>query len=84
LVVFQRTPAWLAPTEDYHDEVAAGLTWLYGHVPSYSELNRFAIFWRMGDGAIEGAGGPGVAVRRGSVSMISEFGRQILAEYYRT
>jgi 4-hydroxyacetophenone monooxygenase len=53
LVVFQRTPPWLAPTPDYHDEVASGLRWLYGHVPSYAEFNRFWIFWRMGDGALE-------------------------------
>ncbi len=53
LVVFQRTPPWFAPTPDYHDEVSQGLRWLYGHVPSYSEWNRFWIFWRMGDGALD-------------------------------
>ena len=42
------------PTPDYHDAVSAGLRWLYGHVPSYSEWNRFWIFWRMGDGALAG------------------------------
>jgi 4-hydroxyacetophenone monooxygenase len=54
LLVFQRTPPWLAPTPDYHDEVSRGLQWLYAHLPSYSEWNRFWIFWRMGDGALEG------------------------------
>jgi 4-hydroxyacetophenone monooxygenase len=53
LVVTQRTAPWLAPTPDYHDAVPDGLQWLYGHVPSYSEFNRFSIFWRMGDGALE-------------------------------
>jgi 4-hydroxyacetophenone monooxygenase len=53
LVVFQRNPPWLGPTPDYHDEVAPGLRWLYGHVPSYSEWNRFWIFWKMGDGALD-------------------------------
>ena len=52
LLVFQRTPAWLGPTPDYHDEVSDGLKWLYAHVPSYSEWNRFWIFWRMGDGGL--------------------------------
>jgi 4-hydroxyacetophenone monooxygenase len=54
LLVFQRTPPWFGPTPDYHDAVSPGLRWLYGHVPSYSEWNRFWIFWRMGDGVLEG------------------------------
>jgi 4-hydroxyacetophenone monooxygenase len=53
LLVFQRTPPWFGPTPDYHAEVSAGLQWLYGHVPSYSEWNRFFIFWKMGDGALD-------------------------------
>lgn len=53
LDVYQRTPAWLAPTPDYHDPVPPELRWLYDHVPSYSEWNRFCIFWRMGDAALE-------------------------------
>jgi 4-hydroxyacetophenone monooxygenase len=53
LLVFQRTPPWFGPTPDYHDEVSRGLRWLYGHVPSYSEWNRFWIFWRMGDGVLD-------------------------------
>ena len=52
LLVFQRTPPWFGPTPDYHDEVAPGLRWLYAHVPSYSEWNRFWIFWKMGDGVL--------------------------------
>ena len=54
LLVFQRTPPWFGPTPDYHDAVSPGLRWLYGHVPSYSEWNRFWIFWRMGDGVLDG------------------------------
>src|SRR5262249_33604123 len=53
LVVFQRTPPWFPPTPDYHDTVSAGLQWLYGHLPSYSEWNRFLIFWKMGDGVLD-------------------------------
>ncbi|MEZ5251950.1 MAG: NAD(P)/FAD-dependent oxidoreductase [Ilumatobacteraceae bacterium] len=72
------------PTPDYHDEIAPGLRWLYGHVPTYSELNRFAIFWRMGDGAIEGVRvDPNWEGDGSSVSEISEFGKQMLLEYYR-
>jgi 4-hydroxyacetophenone monooxygenase len=53
LEVYQRTPAWLGPTPDYHDPVPEELRWLYTHVPSYSEWNRFCIFWRLGDGALD-------------------------------
>ncbi len=50
LFVFQRTPPWMGPTADYHDPVSDGQQWLYAHVPTYSEWNRFWMFWRMGDG----------------------------------
>ena len=52
LLVVQRTPPWLGPTPDYHDPVSDELQWLYRHVPSYAEWNRFCIFWQMGDGAL--------------------------------
>ena len=52
LVVFQRTPNWLAPTPDYHECVSDGQRWLYTHVPSYSQWHRFLMFWRLGDGVI--------------------------------
>lgn len=85
LDVFQRTPAWMAPTPDYHDAVEPGLQWLYRKVPTYAELRRFAIFWRMGDGALETVKvDPEWQSDGGSVNMISEFARQILLEYYRT
>jgi 4-hydroxyacetophenone monooxygenase len=82
LLVFQRTPPWLAPTPDYHDPVPDGLRWLFEHVPTYSEMNRFAIFWRMGDGVLD-------TIRAddawqgdgGSVSELNEMTRQLLTEY---
>lgn len=85
LVVFQRTPPWLGPTPDYHAPVAPGLRWLYDHVPSYSEWNRFCIFWQMGDGVLDGVrvedgweppGGPGT-----SVGATNETIRQMLTMY---
>jgi 4-hydroxyacetophenone monooxygenase len=85
LLVFQRTPPWLAPTPDYHAEVSPAMCWLYAHVPSYSEWNRFWIFWRMGDGVL-----PGVTVdpewdpSSGSVSMMNEMLRTLLSEYIRS
>lgn len=90
LLVFQRTPAWMAPTPEYHEPVPDGLKWLYGHVPSYAEWNRFCIFWRMGDGGIanvtvdpdwlssEDQGRSGE-----SVSAVNEFMRQMLVENFK-
>jgi 4-hydroxyacetophenone monooxygenase len=82
LVVFQRTPPWLAPTPDYHDAVEPGLRWLYDRLPSYSEWHRFFIFWAMGDGVLENVrvddtwDGGGA-----SVSPANEMVRQMLLMY---
>jgi 4-hydroxyacetophenone monooxygenase len=82
LVVFQRTPPWLAPTPDYHDAVSAGQRWLYGHVPSYSEWNRFCIFWRMGDGALDAVRvDPAYEPKGEAVSFMNDFVRTMLAGY---
>jgi 4-hydroxyacetophenone monooxygenase len=82
LAVYQRTPAWLAPTPDYHDAVPEKLQWLYQHVPSYSEWNRFCIFWRMGDGALEGVRvDPAWSSGTPSVSAANEFLRAVLVAY---
>jgi 4-hydroxyacetophenone monooxygenase len=82
LLVFQRTPPWMGPTPEYHDEVPPGLRWLYAAIPSYSEWNRFWIFWKMGDGVLD-------AVRVDeswpnqdqSVSPMNDMMRMVLTEY---
>ena len=85
LLVFQRTPPWLGPTPEYHDPVSSELRWLYAHVPSYSEWNRFWIFWKMGDGVL-----PGVTVdpdwdqSTGSVSFFNDMVRQLMTAYLAT
>jgi 4-hydroxyacetophenone monooxygenase len=52
VLVFQRTPNWLAPTLDYHDDVADGQRWLLTHVPYYSQWYRFWLFWRYAEGVL--------------------------------
>jgi 4-hydroxyacetophenone monooxygenase len=82
LVVFQRTPPWMGPTPEYHDAVPAGLRWLYAHVPSYSEWNRFWIFWKMGDGAIPGVRvDPAWEPKDRSVSSFNDVMRAFLTAY---
>ena len=82
VLVFQRTAPWMAPTPDYHHPVTEGLSWLFGHVPTYSELNRFSIFWRMGDGALEGVRvDPDWESDGTSVSATNDFVKQLLLQY---
>lgn len=52
VLIFQRTPPWLAPTPDYHDQVAPGQNWLLHHVPSYSEWYRFWLFCTYAEGLL--------------------------------
>jgi 4-hydroxyacetophenone monooxygenase len=82
LFIFQRTPGWFVPTPDYHDEVPEGQKWLYTHVPSYSEWNRFWIFWRMGDGVIENVRvDPAYEPKTTAVSGANEMVRMMLQMY---
>ncbi len=82
LVIFQRTPAWFAPTPDYHDPVEDGLRWLYRHVPFYSEWNRFFIFWTMGDGQLAYVtGDPAWENKNASVSAMNDEFRSLLMGY---
>ena len=50
--VFQRTPNWLAPTLEYHDDLADGHRWLLEHLPYYSQWYRFWLFWRYAEGML--------------------------------
>ena len=51
--------------------------------PAYSELNRFSIFWRMGDGALEAVRvDPGwEGLRPDAVSEANDMGRMMLTAY---
>lgn len=52
LLVFQRTPPWLAPTPDYQAEVDAAHRWLCTHLPGYAAWYRFWLFWRNAEGML--------------------------------
>ncbi len=53
VVVFQRSPPWLAPTDDYHETVGEGKKALLEHFPFYDKWYRFYLFWTMTDGVYE-------------------------------
>ncbi|MBT6205864.1 MAG: NAD(P)-binding domain-containing protein, partial [Rhodospirillaceae bacterium] len=50
VVVFQRTPPWIHPDEDYRASVPDGEHWLINHVPYYARWNHFLLFWLDGEG----------------------------------
>ncbi len=50
--VFQRTPQWVRPTENYTAAVDPDAQWLFEHLPFYGRWYRFAQFWRYGDGLL--------------------------------
>jgi 4-hydroxyacetophenone monooxygenase len=82
LFLFQRTPPWMGPTPDYHDAVPEGQRWLYAHVPTYSEWNRFWMFWRMGDGTIPTVRvDPDWDTSNGSVNALNDMMRSIFTSY---
>lgn len=82
LVVFQRTPNWLAPTPDYHDDVADESRWLLETLPTYGDWQRLWLFWRMHEGLTAAAEvDPDWHSDTGSVSALNEMVRIGLVEY---
>jgi 4-hydroxyacetophenone monooxygenase len=53
LVVFQRTPQWMAPNPRYHAAVQPGERWAMAHLPGYSRWYRFMIMWQSSDKLLE-------------------------------
>lgn len=82
LVIFQRTPNWLAPTPDYHDDVEPETAWLQAVLPEYGDWYRLWLFWRMHEGLTSAAEvDPEWSSPTGSVSLLNEMVRMGLVEY---
>lgn len=80
--VFQRTPPWLAPTENYHDDLPEALRWLMREVPDYRRWDRLWQFWRMHEGLLPAAVvDPDWPDQERSMSMLNEFVRQMLVAH---
>jgi len=85
LTIFQRTANWLIPSPDYHEDVSAGLRWVYEHVPGYSQWHRLWLFWRTHEGLLPGAVvDPAWPDQERSVSAINELIRLVLVDYLTT
>ncbi len=52
VTIFQRSPQWARPPQDYHGKVSPGERWLLDNVPYYYAWYRFGLLWRMGDGLL--------------------------------
>jgi 4-hydroxyacetophenone monooxygenase len=82
LLVFQRTPPWLAPTPNYHDDLPKGLRWLMGQLPDYARWDRLVQFWRMHEGLLPAAEvDPEWPDQDRSMSLLNEMVRQLLTAY---
>lgn len=49
LTVFQRSPQWVAPDENYFKPIDSDVHWLIEHVPYYHFWYRFRLNWTFGD-----------------------------------
>lgn len=49
LSLFQRSPQWIAPSDDYFRLVDSDIQWLMSNVPFYYEWYRFRLAWIFGD-----------------------------------
>jgi 4-hydroxyacetophenone monooxygenase len=62
--VYQRTPPWLGPTDNYHDPVPSAFQWAVERIPNYDKWYRTWLFWMLTDGVLpqvraeEGWNGP--------------------------
>lgn len=84
LTVFQRTPPWLVPTPNNHDELPVGVRWVLRHIPAYARWDRLWLFWRTHEGLLPMAEvDPDWDNGGKSVSASNELVRQLLEAYIR-
>lgn len=83
LTVFQRTPPWLLPVENYQDDIPPTTRWLLEHVPSYARWDRAWIMARTNTGLLPLATvDPAWEPKDRSVSAMNDFLREMLTMAY--
>jgi 4-hydroxyacetophenone monooxygenase len=83
LTIFQRTPPWLLPNENYQAEVGDDLAWVLRHLPEYARWERLWIFWRTHEGLLPAAAvDPEWEPKDRSVSALNDMIRMFLASMY--
>jgi len=53
VLIFQRTPPWLSPRDNYHDHIPEGKHWLLNNLPFYTKWFRFLMFWQTSEGLLK-------------------------------
>lgn len=49
LTVFQRSPGWVAPAENYFEPMSENARWLFDHLPYYRRWYRLRLAWTWND-----------------------------------
>lgn len=49
VTIFQRSPQWIAPNDDYFRQVPDGVRWLMEHMPFYEAWYRARLIWTFSD-----------------------------------
>jgi 4-hydroxyacetophenone monooxygenase len=84
LDLYQRTPPWMLPTEDYRDPFPEAYHALLDAVPTYGRWDRLWQFWLMHEGLLPAAKvDPAWPDQRHSVSASNDFMRVMLVELLR-
>ena len=82
VVIFQRTPPWMAPAPTYRQDIPEGKHWLINHVPFYDKWYRFSLFWRTSEGMLRSVEvDPDWDQAQGSVSAANQQLRELLTAY---
>jgi 4-hydroxyacetophenone monooxygenase len=82
VVIFQRTPPWMAPAPTYRQQIPSGKHWLLTHLPFYDKWYRFSLFWRTSEGMLNSVKvDPDWDLEQGSVSATNHKLRELLTAY---
>ena len=84
LDVYQRTPPWLLPTDNYSDAFPAEFHDLFGFLPNYGRWDRLWQFWIMHEGLLGAARvDPAWDAHTEAVSESNDFVRSMLLDVLR-
>lgn len=84
VTVFQRTPAWILHTPEYHDFIPEGKHWLLNHLPFYGKWFRFWVFHVSGEGLLSSVKRDPLWNHPRSISAENETVRELLETFIRT